>query len=153
MKKVVIAVFIIALFAILSIDSGYQATTKADNLLPQGSYGILLNGSVLLSPTTRADASLVGRLQIDNQGNVSGSRTLVIAGVGVIPGGDFTCTFTEANSDGTGILTCHVVDALTGPAGRDDSFKYVLIDNQKEIFLNLIGGVPGAVISGTAKKQ
>jgi hypothetical protein len=134
--------------------SSFKSKADGQNNTPKkGSYALQLNGVVPGANSTMSTISIVGQLNIDNQANVTGSRTLVISGVGPIPGGTFTCQFTEVNSNGTGKLACQVVDAITGPNGRLDTFFYALADEREEMFLTLISGVPGAVVSGIAKEQ
>lgn len=134
--------------------SPFKFNIEAQNNSPlQGSYALQLNGVIPATNGTTSTISIVGQLDIDNQAKVTGSRTLVISGIGPIPGGNFTCQVSDVTANGTGKLVCQVVDAITGPGGRTDTFFYVLADKRKELRLTLIGGVPGAVVSGTATRQ
>ncbi|MBL8151209.1 MAG: hypothetical protein JNN15_14895 [Blastocatellia bacterium] len=153
MKKIFLSISFIAAIALFGFYMSDSTVTKANNSMPRGSYGVKLTGSIPTSATTRAEIGLVGQFDIDSRGNFTGSRTLVIAGTGPVPGGDFNCRFTQINSNGTGSFTCRVVDAITGPAGRDDSFRYTIVDNGKEMLLNFIDGIPGAVVTGSAIRQ
>lgn len=148
--------FAVILSFLLFFSFGFSpfANTQADNNSPmQGGYALQLNGVVPGAGGTTSTISIVGQFDIDNQAQVTGSRTLVVGGVGPIPGGTFNCQISDVSSNGTGKLVCQVVDAITGPAGRTDTFFYVLSDKRKELKLTLIGGVPGAVVSGTATRQ
>lgn len=132
----------------------FNSSTHADNNTPiQGGYGIKLDGTIPTTTGGTTPVSIIGQFDVFNNNTATGSRTLVLGGVGPIPGGNFTCQFTEVNSNGTGKLACNVVDAITGPAGRLDTFQYVLVNNRKEMRLTLISGVPGAVVSGEAIRQ
>ncbi|MBK7994793.1 MAG: hypothetical protein IPK14_15845 [Blastocatellia bacterium] len=147
--------FIALVFSFLLI-SGFGSSllkteAQSSNPLP-GGYALQLNGVVPGTNSTLSTISIVGQFDISGQ-SVTGSRTLVVSGVGPIPGGTFTCQVADVTSNGTGKLVCQVVDAITGPAGRTDTFFYVLSDKRREMKLTLIGGVPGAVVSGTAERQ
>ncbi|KAF0248657.1 MAG: hypothetical protein FD167_1939 [bacterium] len=148
---------VLCLLLLFSVGfSPLNSSTEADNnnnTPKSGGYALQLNGVVPGANGTTSTISIVGQLNIDNQANVTGSRTLVVSGVGPIPGGNFTCQITDVAANGTGKLVCQVVDATTGPAGRTDTFFYALADRRKEMKLTLIGGVPGAVVSGTANEQ
>lgn len=134
--------------------STLSSNTEAQNNTPmQGGYALQLNGVVPGANSTMSTISIVGQFDIDNQAKVTGSRVLTVSGVGPIPGGTFTCQLADVAANGTGKLVCQVVDAITGPSGRTDTFFYVLSDKRKELKLSLIGGVPGAVVSGTATRQ
>lgn len=148
--------FMVLVFSFLLMfrNSNSLLKTEAQNNTPlQGSYALQLNGVVPGANSTLSTISIVGQFDIDNQAKATGSRTLVVSGVGTIPGGTFNCQLSDVTSNGTGKLVCQVVDAITGPSGRTDTFFYVLSDKRKEMNLTLIGGVPGAVVSGVAKKQ
>jgi hypothetical protein len=147
--------FIVLVFSfLLMFSSSWLLKTEAQNNTPlQGSYALQLNGVVPGANSTLSTISIVGQIDIDNQAKITGLRTLVVSGVGVIPGGTFNCQISDATANGTGKLVCQVVDAVTGPSGRTDTFFYVLANKRKEMKLTLIGGVPGAVVSGVAQRQ
>ena len=154
--KFSVIAFIALVFSFLLIFSSSKSLlkTEAQSSNPlQGSYALQLNGVVPGTNSTFSTISIVGQFDVDNQARVTGSRTLVVGGVGPIPGGTFNCQITDVAANGTGKLVCQVVDAITGPAGRTDTFFFVLADKRKELKLTLIRGVPRAVVSGTAERQ
>ncbi|MEW6732308.1 MAG: hypothetical protein AB1489_13345 [Acidobacteriota bacterium] len=164
MKKVGFLVLVLGLmgaFTLISIKSAAKvnAQVEDENASIQAQIGgrdfsIQLTGSVVQpGVATPTPIALVGRFTMNNDGTAVGSRTLVTP-AGPIPGGDFTCTTPEFNrSTGVGKLACVVKDATTPPDGRLDTFRFVVTDNGREMQLVLIDGVPGAVVSGVAKRQ
>jgi hypothetical protein len=159
MKRLSLMLFVLALFSVfafglINVSPETVPVTRADSDPElQGSYGVRLEGSIFLG-TSLAPAAIVGRLDIDNEGNVQGRRTLTVGGIPATFPATFSCKFTQVNPDGTGVLSCDVSDSFPAPGTkRTDVFEYVQVDSKKELELILVSGAPGSVISGFARRQ
>jgi hypothetical protein len=160
-KKAIFCSFMLGILMALVLTASVSwpgAKTEAQDGLPKsGVYTVQLDGTIIDTNNERVPIAIAGAFTIEAQGDqrkvTSGSRVLVVGGVGPVPGGTFTCDITNIRTNGRANLVCNVVDAVTGPAGRIDTFEIVTFNNRREMILNLIGGVPGAVVSGTARMQ
>ncbi|MEW6732309.1 MAG: hypothetical protein AB1489_13350 [Acidobacteriota bacterium] len=147
---------LMGVFTIVSIKSGdkVNAQVVSEDHNSARAFSVYLTGSVTQpGVATPTPVALVGRFTLFSNGTATGSRTLVTP-AGPVPGGDFTCTTPEFNpATGVGKLACLVKDITTPPNGRLDTFQFVFTNGGREMELVLIDGVPGAVISGFAKRQ
>ncbi|MEW6731278.1 MAG: hypothetical protein AB1489_08065 [Acidobacteriota bacterium] len=174
MKKALLLVFSLALLTVIALSltaiipvtqAGASATKSQEDVQANNNFSIatlasgpgfsinLTGSTVQQGTTTRIPIALVGQFRVNADGTTTGSRTLVTP-AGPVPGGDFSCQTTEFNAaTGVGKFACLVKDATTPPNGRVDTFQFVINSGGREMQLVLIGGVPGAVVSGVAKAQ
>jgi hypothetical protein len=131
---------------VLGLDTGPQGSTSLN-----GSFGFLINASFRPQSTDNGTAVL-GVMNFDGAGNVTGPYTFEIGGNSTQAAQTITGTFTgtySRNPDGTGNVT------IALDAGITVTFAMVITDSGQGLQLvatNLTGGdIGGIVISGVAR--
>jgi hypothetical protein len=133
-------------------------TVAAQVAPPVGPYGFVLNAT-FSDPSTQGGGAILGLMNFDGAGNVSGPYTLELGSGGANPKADVTGSLTgtySSNPDGTGTMSVTLVD-VGNVTIANVTLAMVIDDHSRNLQLAETGctgaicDLTGTVVSGVAE--
>jgi hypothetical protein len=144
MKRTTIAKTLIAIVTLLApgIALKAQAQDGCSNSSLNGSFAYKATGTLTAPQPNPGQIAIVGRSTFDGNGATGGSQ--IVSSNGFIFPVNLSGTY-QVNPDCTGTFSFQLAPGVT------INFFFVIDDNRKE--LQIIQTDPGAIVTGTARKQ